>query len=152
MCVYKCIRICIYIYMYMYIHIITIFPLPIDQSLCVCICVYMHMYIYIHIHVHIHTYHNNDPITFWQKPEPLSRGPYSSQISQTPHQLYPPIYNSCIPQNHITDSFCPYSYGGWLRLVLLMVSFAKEPYKIDDILQKRLEILRSLLIVATPCD
>jgi len=42
---------------------------------------------------------------------------------------------------------------GWLRLVgssILQVSFAKEPYKRDDILQKRPMILRSLLIVATP--
>jgi len=42
---------------------------------------------------------------------------------------------------------------GWLRLVVsleLQVSFAKEPYKRDDILRKRPIILRSLLIVATP--
>ena len=41
---------------------------------------------------------------------------------------------------------------GWLRLVGLKsyVSFAKESYKRDDILQKRLKILRSLLIEATP--
>jgi len=42
---------------------------------------------------------------------------------------------------------------GWLRLVgslKLYVSFAKEPYKRDYILQKRPMILRSLLIVATP--
>jgi len=42
---------------------------------------------------------------------------------------------------------------GWLRLVgslKLQVSFAKEPCKRDDILQKRLIILRSLQIVATP--
>jgi len=42
---------------------------------------------------------------------------------------------------------------GWLRLVgslKLQVSFAKEPYKRDDILQKRPIILRSLLMVATP--
>jgi len=42
---------------------------------------------------------------------------------------------------------------GWLRLVgslKLQVSFAKEPYKRDDILQKRPLIFRSLLIVATP--
>ena len=42
---------------------------------------------------------------------------------------------------------------GWLRLVgslKLQVSFAKEPYKRDDILQKRPIILRSLLIVAPP--
>jgi len=42
---------------------------------------------------------------------------------------------------------------GWLRLVgslKLYVSFAKEPSKRDHILQKRLIILRSLLILATP--
>ena len=42
---------------------------------------------------------------------------------------------------------------GWLRLVgsiELEVSFAKETYKTDDILQKRPTILRSLIIVATP--
>jgi len=42
---------------------------------------------------------------------------------------------------------------GWLRLVgslKLQVSFAKEPYKRDYILQKTPIILRSLLIVATP--
>jgi len=41
----------------------------------------------------------------------------------------------------------------WLRLVgffKLWVSFAKEPYKRDYILQKRSRILRSLLIGATP--
>ena len=41
---------------------------------------------------------------------------------------------------------------GWLRLVGSLkrqVSFAKEPYKRDHILQKRLIVLRSLLIVAT---
>ena len=40
---------------------------------------------------------------------------------------------------------------GWLRSVgslKLWVSFAKEPYKRDYILQKRPTILRSLLIVA----
>jgi len=42
---------------------------------------------------------------------------------------------------------------GWLRFVgsfKLQVAFANEPYKRDDILQKRLIILRSLLIVASP--
>ena len=44
---------------------------------------------------------------------------------------------------------------GWLWLVgslKLQVSFAKEPYKRDDILQRRPIILRSLLTVATPYD
>ena len=42
---------------------------------------------------------------------------------------------------------------GWLRVLgslKLRVSCAKEPYKRDDILQKRPVILRSLLIVSTP--
>ena len=42
---------------------------------------------------------------------------------------------------------------GWLQLVgssKLEVSFAKEPYKRDDILQKSPRFLRSLLIEATP--
>jgi len=42
---------------------------------------------------------------------------------------------------------------GWLRSVGSLkyeVVFAKEPYKRDDILQKRRTIFRSLLIVATP--
>jgi len=42
---------------------------------------------------------------------------------------------------------------GWLRLVgslISWVSFAKEPYKRDDILQKRPIILRSLLIACLP--
>jgi len=44
---------------------------------------------------------------------------------------------------------------GWLRLVgsiKWQVSFAKEPYKSDDILQKRPIILWSLLIEATPYE
>ena len=42
---------------------------------------------------------------------------------------------------------------GWLQLVdslKLKVSFAKEPYKRDDIPQKRPIILKCLLHVATP--
>jgi len=44
-------------------------------------------------------------------------------------------------------------YTGWPWLVgsiTLLVLFAKEPYKRDDILQKRPIILSSLLTVATP--
>ena len=42
---------------------------------------------------------------------------------------------------------------GWLQLVgsiKIYISFAKEPFKIDDILQKRPNILSILLTVATP--
>ena len=56
--------------------------------------------------------------------------------------------------SHILMDLCKVmSHMGWLRLVgswKLQVSFTKEPYKRDDILQKRPIILRSLLIVATP--
>ena len=45
-----------------------------------------------------------------------------------------------------------YQYGvaSISRLLKIKVSFAKEPYKRDDILQKRPIISRRLLIVATP--
>ena len=52
-----------------------------------------------------------------------------------------------------TKSLTPTISMEWLGLVgsfTLWVSFAKEPYKRDDILQKRLIILRNLLIEATP--
>ena len=61
--------------------------------------------------------------------------------------IYIPIhvYMSCY--------FLHYYDMGWLQLVgsiKLQVSFAKEPYKRDDILQKRPIILSILLTVATP--
>jgi len=49
-------------------------------------------------------------------------------------------------------TLCTQLTMGWLRLVgsfKFQVSFAKEPYKTDDILQKRHIILRSLLIVVS---
>jgi len=55
----------------------------------------------------------------------------------------------------MTHSFVASTHDdtGWLRLVgsiKLFVSFAKEPYRRDDILQKRPVILSILLTVATP--
>jgi len=52
----------------------------------------------------------------------------------------------------MTGSATAESAMGWLRVVgslEIQISFAKEPYERDDILQKRRMILRSLLIVAT---
>ena len=52
---------------------------------------------------------------------------------------------------HIRVPICDRMW--WLRLVgslISQISFAKEPYKRDDILLKRPIILRSLLSVATP--
>jgi len=48
---------------------------------------------------------------------------------------------------------CEHTTMRWLRLVgslKTQVSFAKEPYKRDYILQKRLIFVKSLLIKATP--
>jgi len=62
---------------------------------------------------------------------------------------------SCHACSHIQERHrrrVPHTMG-WLRWVgslKVKVFFAKEPYKRDDILQKRPIILRSLLIVATP--
>jgi len=59
----------------------------------------------------------------------------------------------CMPPSYLSRRIHTFSNMGWLRLVgslKLQVSFAKEPYKRDYILQKRPIILRSLLIVATP--
>ena len=54
---------------------------------------------------------------------------------------------------NVERRICQVNVLGWLRLVgslILQVSFAKQPYKRDYILQKRRKISRSLLIVATP--
>jgi len=58
-----------------------------------------------------------------------------------------------ISLSHACAPWLIYVGMGWLRLVgsfKLLVSFAKEPYKRDYILQMRSIILRSLLIEATP--
>ena len=67
----------------------------------------------------------------------------SSHVCDMTHLYAWHEWFKCVTWHHI----------GWLRLVGSLksqVSFAKEPYKRDDILQKRPKILRSLLIVATP--
>jgi len=58
--------------------------------------------------------------------------------------------SSCTHLAHLAES--QHANMGWLRLVSplkLQVSFAKEPYKRDDILQKRPIILRRLRMVGT---
>ena len=62
----------------------------------------------------------------------------------------------CCPQRHHCGTWPIHTWDmtmGWLRSVgslKLQVSLAKEPYKREYILRKRLGLLRSLLIVATP--
>jgi len=66
-----------------------------------------------------------------------------------------PEYLMYFTSHHVLVVFYFTSYPdmGWLHVVdsfKSYVSLAKEPYERDDILQKRPEILRRLLIVATP--
>jgi len=67
--------------------------------------------------------------------------------------VYVCVCHVCVYVGHVhvyVIHVCPMA---WLRLVgslKLQVSFAKEPCKRDYILQRRPNILRSLLIAATP--
>jgi len=70
--------------------------------------------------------------------------------------VYVKLLSSCMNVTiimQVTPIPCHHNAMGWLQLVgslKLQVSFAKEPYKRDDILQKRPIFLRSLPIVVTP--
>jgi len=97
---------------------------------------------YIHIHEHLSYVYISTYISISVSMYTLQTSPTKTVLpckwDQTIHQCY---------RIHI------YIVMGWLRLVdflKLWVSFAKEPYKRNDILQKRPIVLRSLLIVATP--
>jgi len=117
-------QICIYIYIYTYIYIHKIYTHKICiniSTIYILIYMYIHTYIYIwciHTYIHIHIYMYKLLHTFM-------------------HSFFPTARVSC-------------NIMGWLRLVgsiKLQVSFAQEPYKRDDILQKRPVISRRLLIV-----
>jgi len=70
----------------------------------------------------------------------------------TEYMLYT-VCMTCVWHDGLYNESTYIRYMGWLRLVGSLkswVSFAKEPYKRDDILQKIPIIFRSLLTVATP--
>jgi len=129
-CIYIPVYTCAYAYTYTYIYTYT--------CTCKCICIHMYiyiymyilcMYIYINIHVciciYIYTY-------------------IHIYIDTYIHNIY-----ICLSYRHRRV----FSHMGWLWLVgpiKLQVSFAKEPYKRDDILQKRRFVLSILLTIATP--
>jgi len=50
----------------------------------------------------------------------------------------------------VSNGYWMYGKASISRLLKIRVSFSKEPYKRDDILQWRPVIVRSLLMVATP--
>jgi len=75
------------------------------------------------------------------------------------HVRLPWVHTRIHAARHRALHMLPYDQGyacvrvGWLRCVgsiKLQVSFAKEPYKIDNILQKRLIISSILRTIATP--
>jgi len=97
-------------------------------------CAYIHMDIYVAIHTYLY----------------LCRPTYGCQNLQTCTHMYMNIYVIYI---HIYIFMDLHAAMGWLQLVgslKLQVSFAKEPYKRDDVLHKKPMISRNLLIVATP--
>ena len=59
--------------------------------------------------------------------------------------------NESFHVTHMNESSL-YGVASISRLLKITVSFAKEPYKIDYILQKRPIILKSLQIEATPYE
>ena len=65
------------------------------------------------------------------------------------HNIVNMNVHMCTRQHLVAAKNC-YGMACSSRLLKLQVSFAKEPYERDDILQKRPVILRSLLVVATP--
>ena len=113
----------IYISMYMYVCILNIYMYTYVR-----VCTYVHIYIYVYTHAQSHTpAHTHKQET------------YRAQI-----RLYKAFVR--LYRTHLADL-------GWLRSVgsiKLQVSFAKEPYKRANILQKRPIILSILLTVATP--
>ena len=71
---------------------------------------------------------------------------YILQIANSSPNIFGSCIHTCMHESVLV------THMGCLRLVgslKLQVSFAKEPYKNDHIMQKRPIILRSLLIVAT---
>ena len=120
-------------YLYLYIYIYT------HMYICMYICIFIYIFIYIYmciyIHTHIYTYTTYILI--------------HAQIF-TNHEAHMSVYlygsgrqleiSMRIIHFHVSLSIFAHLHKGWLRLVgsiKLYVSFAKEPYKRDDILQKR---------------
>jgi len=112
---------------------------------CAYTCLYTGASTCIHTHWHIYTYVGSS-----------NRHAYdgASPAHQTRKaQMDPQHSGRPCPKFKIKSASYSIYDKGWLQSVVslkLQVSFAKEPYKRDYILQKRHIILRSLLIVATP--
>jgi len=119
------------------------------------ICIYIYTYIYIHIYTYTYTYTSTvATVLLVSGAAGSSLGDIQDSFADV-YRSFWRIYRSF--WRIYLGLFCRYvSFFrniGWLRLVAsikLKVSIAKEPYKRDDILQKRPIILSILLTVATP--
>jgi len=147
--IYVYVYICIYIYIFIHIHIN--------------ICKYIYKYICI-INVYAYAYIWRTIIfvfcrSYWyltctQKAPFGICGPAPSRMGCRVWAIILLNY-TCVTHLSICVAWHTHiiAHMGWLRFVgslKFQVSFAKESYKRDDILQKRPIILRSLLIAATP--
>ena len=109
----------------------------IHEYIYICIYIYKYIYVCIHIYANIHTY--------------IYRALSTNEPTVTPVAGWILHCGNSSP-NLQTQILQALSYGVATisRLLKLKVSFVKEPYKTDYILQKRPMILRSVRIAATP--
>jgi len=111
-------------------------------------CKHVFMCVHTHTHTHVCT-HAHTHKTIMLVDCTISLG--DLHICSRVLWIIPIFQKNCF--QHIGTTTDQKINMGWLRLVgsfKLQISFAKEPYQRDDILQKRPMIFRSLLIVATP--
>ena len=165
MCICIYIQICIYIYIYIhiYVHIYKFVHTMHTENTAkfVCMCAFMCMCVFMCVSARVHACVRTCVCMCALTAlliEPLLEGLQLPHIFRTVSamQIYS-IHTETILRGHVVCESARASSGvldmGWLRLVGCLksyVSFAKEPYKRDYILQKRPIILRRLLIVATP--
>ena len=157
-CIETYVYIHVYICLYMYTH------LPVHQ---ICTLDMLDMYVrYVRVQRHMYTYMNRYIRVMYVRYVRVQRHMY--QITCIETYVYIHVYICLYMCTHVSKHMYTYMYTyvsihahiylyihmGWLRLVSslkLQVSFVKELYKRDYILQKRPIILRSLLNEATPC-
>jgi len=138
----------------------------------ICIYIYIYIYVYMYIYIYIYIYKSPPASQFTLNSEMFCRSIHPDKrlecwllrcYASGPRSSNEHLAGVLRDMSHL----CVWHYSfmcvtglihawyamGWLRLVgslKLQVSFAKEPYEREYILQKRPIILRSLLIVATP--
>jgi len=135
------------IFTHIYTHKLTYIYVCIDTWMCGTWPIFQSISPSVHIHIHVHTY--TPTRRKWQHGSAWHGQPFYS-----PHQQVCTIESDRErkrEQTRAPDARARAFSMRWLRLIgslTLWVSFAKEPYKRDNILPKRLIILRSLLFEA----